>query len=136
VARLLVDVQLEVLVLVHEAPSRLVDGKVVLILLLQEQVRVVAVRELRLCLDGLVRNLLADGVRVRVLAVDAALSHPRLHHTRGRRKVVVDDFKVAEAGESVVAGQGAVHYVLDLLGVDRQAVADVKANRAGDLNTK
>jgi hypothetical protein len=48
----------------------------------------------------------------------------------------VDDFKVAEAGESVVAGQGAVHYVLHLLGVDRQAVADVKANRAGDLNTK
>ena len=51
-----VDVELKVLVLVHEAPPRLEDGKVAGILL-GEQVRVVAVRQLRLDLDGLEADL-------------------------------------------------------------------------------
>ena len=51
-----VDVELKVLVLVHEAPSRLEDGKVAGILL-GEQVRVVAMRQLRLDLDGLEADL-------------------------------------------------------------------------------
>ena len=56
VGGLLVDVQLKVLVLVHEAPPRLEDGKVVGVLL-REQVGVVAVRELRLDLDRLEADL-------------------------------------------------------------------------------
>ena len=51
-----VDVELEVLVLVHEAAARLEDGEVGGVLL-REQVRVVAVRQLRLHLDRLQANL-------------------------------------------------------------------------------
>ena len=51
-----VDVELEVLVLVHEAAARLEDGEVGGVLL-REQVRVVAVRQLRLHLNRLQANL-------------------------------------------------------------------------------
>ena len=51
-----VDVELEVLVLVHEAAARLEDGEVGGVLL-REQVRVVAVRQLRLHLDRLQAHL-------------------------------------------------------------------------------
>ena len=56
VAGLLVDVELKVLVLVHEAPPRLQDGKVAGVLL-RDEVVVVAVRQLRLDLDGLEADL-------------------------------------------------------------------------------
>ena len=51
-----VDVELKVLVLVHEAPPRLEDGKVAGVLL-REQVGVVAVRELSFDLDCLEADL-------------------------------------------------------------------------------
>ena len=51
-----VDVELEVLVLVHEAAARLEDGEVGGVLL-RQQVRVVAVRQLRLHLDRLHAHL-------------------------------------------------------------------------------
>jgi hypothetical protein len=56
VARIAVDVQLEVLVLVQEASPRLVDEKVVLVLL-RDHVRVVAVAQRRPHLDRLPGNL-------------------------------------------------------------------------------
>ena len=57
-----VDVELEVLVLVHEATARLEDGEVGGVLL-REQVRVVAVRQLRLHLDRLQAHLQKEARR-------------------------------------------------------------------------
>ena len=68
-----VDVELKVLVLVHEAPPRLEDGKVAGVLL-REQVGVVAVRELSLDLDRLEADLKK---RIYELALLSQCSHIR-----------------------------------------------------------
>jgi len=67
VTGLLVDVQLEVLVVVHEAPPGLVDGEVARVLLVEE-VGVLPVVDGRLDLDDLAAHLLPDGVDVGELA--------------------------------------------------------------------
>ena len=71
-----VDVELEVLVLVHEAAARLEDGEVGGVLL-REQVRVVAVRQLRLHLDRLQANLQNKSKRnvIQYLQSQKPLSH-------------------------------------------------------------
>merc|ERR1719410_357729 len=71
-ARLLVDVQLEILVVVHEAPADLVYRQVERVLLIN-QVGVVAMGERGLHLDHLTSHLFADGVDVRVFALPPSL---------------------------------------------------------------
>ncbi len=82
-ARFPVDVQLEVLALVEEAPPGLVDGGVAGVLL-GEQVPVLPVVDGRLDLDDLALDRLPDGVRVAPAALAASLAQARLHHARGR----------------------------------------------------
>merc|ERR550525_1717810 len=72
VARLLVDVQLEILVVVHETPPDLVDGQMEGVLLI-DQMRVVAVGEGGLHLDHLTSHLFPDGVDVRILPLSSPL---------------------------------------------------------------
>ena len=90
VAGLLVDVQLEVLVVVHEAPPGLVDGEVARVLLVEE-VGVLPVVDGRLHLDDLAAHLFPDGVDVGELTQPASLPQPALHSSAGSLQVVVSD---------------------------------------------
>ena len=81
-ARLLVDVQLEVLVVVHEALLDLVYSEVEGTLLVQE-VGVVTVCQGCLHLDHLAPVLLAYCVDVRILSKSSTLSKSTLHGSAG-----------------------------------------------------
>ena len=87
-AGLLVDVQLEVLVVIHEASSGLVDGEVAGVLLVQE-VGVLPVVDGRLDLDDLAPDLFPDGVDVGELAQPASFPQPALHGPASSLEVVV-----------------------------------------------
>ena len=122
--RLLVDVHLEVLVVVEEAPPDLVDGEVEGVLLIQ-QVGVVLVGQRGLHLNHLPGHLFPDGVDVGPLAHPAPLPQPALHGPAGCLEVVVQNLKVPEAGEEGVLGQGGVHHELHLPSVHLETIAHI-----------
>ena len=128
---LLVDVQLEVLVIVHEAPPGLVHGQVQRVRLVEE-VGVLTVTHGGLHLDHLAAHLIPDGVDVGELALAASLSQPRLHCPRCGLEIVVGDLKISKVGKCRVLWQWSVHSELDLLGVGIQTVSNVHSDLQSD----
>lgn len=126
---LAVDVELVVLVVVDEAAALLEDGEV-RVVALRQQVEVVAVRELRAHLHGLLVGgvELAQRVDVRPVALLAALAQAHLRLAHVALQVVVHHVEVLEGRELRVGRQRRLHEELALLRVDVESVAGVDAD--------
>ena len=106
-AWILVDIQLKVLIVVHEAPPDFVDCKMLGVLehnlhqivsknktqiyLLVQEVRVVPVSQGSFDLNHLATILLADGVDVRELSHSSTLSQSALHSSACSLKVMMSN---------------------------------------------
>lgn len=124
---LLVDVQLEVLVVVHEAPPGLVHRQVQRVRLVKE-VGVLAVAHWGLHLDHLAAHLVTDGVDVGELALAASLSQPRLHGPRRCLEIVVGDLEISKVWKCRILRQWSVYGELYFFGVGIQTITDVHSN--------
>ena len=121
---LLVDVQLIILVVVHETPPGLVHGQMKRICLVQ-QVGVFTVSDRSLDLNHLASNLLPDGVDVGVLALTASFSQPALHGSGGCLQVVMSDLEISEFGKCRIFWQWTVDGKFDFLGIDIETVSNI-----------
>lgn len=91
-ARLSVDVQLEILILVEETPPGLVDDVMKHVGLLQE-VRIVPAGARSLDLNDLASDLLPDGMGVAPATVTASLSKTRLQHPGCSLQIIMADLE-------------------------------------------
>ena len=87
-----VDIQLEILIVIHETSPRLVDRQVKGICLTQE-VGVLTMADGSLDLNYLTSDLLllSDGVDVGVLSLATSFSQPTLHRSAGGLEIIVGD---------------------------------------------
>lgn len=104
-ARLAVDIQLEVLI-VHQKTASLLEYRKVRLVTLRQQIHVIAMRQLRAHLHRLAANVRpADRMDVRPVALLAAFAQTRLQFRSDRLQIVMHDLEVGKFREFGVVRQ-------------------------------